>query len=402
MKFSAFLLSCAVSAQYIVKLKAEQLSKRDAGKLDLSWAKEILARHNPDSLVEATSPIYSEYNFNGFKAFAVDASEDAIRELKNHERVEYVSFDGKLKLYAPVTEDAVLPSASTSVWGLDRINQRSLPLDSQYSTEGNGTGVTVYVVDTGIKADHPEFEGRAISGPGWINRGSTVSTSPDTQGHGTHCAGTIGSKTYGVAKNATIVGIKVFGSDVGYNSDLILALQHITKVAVPGKTVISMSLGADLSSCQDVPNKPDVEDCNSIALKDAVKAVVAANIAVVVAAGNDSTDACRGAPASELSAYTVASSTRSDALSSFSNYGPCVDIIAPGSSIKSTWYNGGTNTISGTSMATPHVAGAFAVLLSKNNFGSTQEAYNAMTALSTKGKISGVPSSTLNNLLFVQ
>ena len=176
----------------------------------------------------------------------------------------------------------------------------------------------------------------------------------------------------------------------------------VQDVAVPGKTVISKSLGADLSNCKDIPSKPDVEDCNSIALNDAVKAAVAANIVVVVAAGNDSTDACRGAPASEPSAYTVASSTKSDSLSSFSNYGTCVDIIAPGSSIKSTWYNGGTNTISGTSMATPHVAGAFAVLLSKNNFASAQESYAAMTALSTKGKISGVSSSTLNNLLFVQ
>jgi serine protease len=403
MKFSTALLFglASASTRYIVKIKTpEGLHKRDDQALDLNWAKDILSKHSGDSLVEET-PIYSEFNFNGFQGFAVETTEDAALEFYGHENVDHISIDRPLTLNSPVPHAKRAPAAAAS-WGIDRIDQRSLPLDKNYKdVAGQGEGITVYVIDTGILDTHSEFEGRAKQGPGFVN-GVYSATSPDENGHGTHCAGTIGSKTYGVAKKANIVGLKIFDQRGGGDSGVIAAIEWIAKNAIPGKSVVSMSIGTDLRNCVQTQTNPTQEVCNNPAMKAALRAAAELNIPFAVAAGNDSSDACRVAPASEPMAYTVASSTSSDSLSSFSNRGSCVDIIAPGSSITSTWNNGRTNTISGTSMACPHVSGAMAVLLSQRSFSNVQAVYDAITELSTKGAIKSIPSETVNNLLYIQ
>ncbi|KAJ3213767.1 hypothetical protein HK099_007192 [Clydaea vesicula] len=398
--------SASLNYEYIVKLKVSDngLTKREPH--DLSWAEDIVKKYIPNSFVDSnekwttksnTPKLFFKYSFGQFEGFAVKAPKEAINEFKNDPRVEYVTRDRKLKLFA---DEEIVQTNPT--WGINRVDQRNLPLDNTYSYAPNaGKGITVYVVDTGLDNTHPEFEGRARWGGSFVN-GVESSDVSDFHGHGTHCAGTIASKTYGIAKKAEIVSLKVFDRNGGGDSGVIAALNWISKNATPGKSVVSMSLGTDLANCVDVETDPSQEVCNNQAMKDAVAAVATTlNIPVAVAAGNDATDACKVAPASEPLAYTVGSSTKTDNLSSFSNYGRCVDIIAPGSSITSTWKNGGISTISGTSMATPHVAGAFALLLSQQSFSKVQDAYDAMTNLSTANVVKNLPSNTFNRLLYI-
>ncbi|KAI8896175.1 peptidase S8/S53 domain-containing protein [Globomyces pollinis-pini] len=384
---------------YIVQLQPSDRLTESDGPLDLSWVHDILAK-NPDEDRNEPSSINSEYNFNGFQGFALTANERAIKELYAHNQVKHLVKERPLKLYTPLPAEKA--RAADATWGIDRIDQRDLPLNKIYNSPGGqGENITVYVIDTGLKADHPEFEGRAVNGPGFVH-GVITETSPDDNGHGTHCAGTIASKTYGVAKKAKVVSLKVFDRTGGGDSGVIAAIQYVAKNAVPGKTVVSMSLGTDLRNCVDTQTNPTQEVCNNPIMKEALRAATELNIPFAVAAGNDATDACRVAPASEPKAYTVASSTSSDRLSGFSNHGKCVDIIAPGSSITSTWNNGRTNTISGTSMATPHVAGVMAVLLSQRSFATVEELYDAVSALATPNKFTSLPAGTVNKLLFVK
>lgn len=236
-----------------------------------------------------------------------------------------------------------------ATWGLDRIDQRDLPLNSNYHYDYDGSGVTAFVIDTGVRNTHNEFGGRASSGYDFIDNDNDSS---DCNGHGTHVAGTIGGSTYGVAKNVNIVGVRVLNcSGSGTNSGVISGINWVKNNA-QGPSVANMSLGGGASQ----------------ALDDAVNAAVAAGISFVVAAGNDNSNACNYSPARAANAVTVGSTTSTDSRSSFSNYGTCLDIYAPGSSITSAWYNSNsaTNTISGTSMASPHVAGVAALYLAEN------------------------------------
>ena len=395
MKFSLLIgLAFAQSySSYIIKLKESAISnltKRGSDTLDLDWANRILQKNKVDSfdVSQDNDKIFYEYNFGSFQGFAVKTHEFSILEIDQDQRVEYVRKDGRLKLF--------------TTWGIDRIDQRTKVLDDMYFSKTQGEGVTVYVIDTGVNDKHVEFEGRVSQGPGFANGVSTVG-SPDTNGHGTHCSGTIASKTFGVAKKARVVVLKVFDESGGGDSGVIMALQWVYKNAVPGKSVVSMSIGTDLSNCVPIATKPTQEECNNKAMKAASAAIaVDKNIPVVAAAGNDNTDACKVAPASEPMVFTVGSTTKYDQRSSFSNFGSCVDIFAPGSSITSTWIRGttATNTISGTSMACPHVAGAFALLLSEMSFPNVQAAYDEMTARSTKGAIKD-PKNSVNNFLYV-
>jgi subtilisin family serine protease len=210
-------------------------------------------------------------------------------------------------------------------------------------------------------------------------------------------------KRYSILTLAKVVVLKVFDQNGGGDSGVIMALQWIYKNAVPGKSVVSMSIGTDLANCVPVATKPTQEECNNKAMKAASAAIAKdLNIPVVAAAGNDNTDACRVAPASEPMVYTVGSTTSSDRKSGFSNYGSCVDIWAPGSSITSTWIGSTTRTrsISGTSMACPHVSGAFALLLAEKTYPNVQAVYDEMTLRSTKGAIKP-GSSTVDNFLYV-
>ena len=275
-----------------------------------------------------------------------------------------------------VTIDAVQSGAT---WGLDRIDQSS-GLSGTYSYTSTGAGVDAYVIDTGILGTHSEFTGRMGNGYSAISDGNGTT---DCNGHGTHVAGTIGGTTYGVAKQATLIPVRVFGcTGSTTNSAIIGGINWAITNHLPGvKAVANMSLGGGASS----------------ALDSAVNNLISDGVTVVVAAGNSKQDACKSSPARVPAAITVAASDRNDVFASFSNRGRCVDIIAPGVAIDSAWYSGTTavNSISGTSMASPHVAGAVARALSANR-SVTQVLIEASTS-----KVTRVPTGTPNKLLYI-
>ena len=271
-------------------------------------------------------------------------------------------------------------------WGLDRIDQRALPLDQQYHYDSTGKGVDVWVIDTGVNAEHAEFEGRAVFEKNFASDGKDT----DCNGHGTHVSSTVGGKTVGVAKQATIRGVKVLacngsGTYAGVLGGINYVVAEHKKVA-GRKSVISMSLGGGKSD----------------AINQAVAAAVKAGVTSVVAAGNEGSDACNVSPASTPEAITVAASDINDGHAYFSNHGPCTDIYAPGVNIKGAWIGGNDkyNTISGTSMATPHVSGVVALVLARGDAKTPEEVKSFLTSTGTKNSIKGVPAKTPNTLLY--
>lgn len=266
-------------------------------------------------------------------------------------------------------------------WGLDRIDQAALLLDSSYTYAGRGENVHAYVIDTGILTTHSDFGGRA----GWGTNTTGDGFDTDCAGHGTHVAGTTGGSTYGVAKGVKLVAVKVLGCDgSGSYAGVIAGVDWVTANAVK-PAVANMSLGGSASSSLD----------------DAITRSIASGVTYAVSAGNDNSDACSASPARTPSAITVGSTTSTDARSSFSNYGACVDLFAPGSAITSAWNsdNGATNTISGTSMASPHVAGDAALIASANPTWTPQEIRDAMVARATDGAVTSPGTGSPNKLL---
>ena len=272
-----------------------------------------------------------------------------------------------------------------ATWGLDRIDQRTLPLNSTYVYNADGTGVTVYIIDTGINFTHTEYSGRAFTGVDEVTSGGNAA---DCNGHGSHVSGTVGGTTYGVAKNVKLVAVRVLDcSGSGSTAGVIAGIDWVTAQKNANKSVPSaanMSLGGGFSST----------------LNQAVANSTAAGVVYGVAAGNSTADACNSSPSSEPSAITVGATDINDGFASFSNFGSCVDINAPGVNITSAWIgsNTATNTISGTSMATPHVVGTVALYLQVNPTATAAQVDAALK--SNASTITSAPAGTTNALLY--
>ncbi|HEU0301329.1 MAG TPA: S8 family serine peptidase [Longimicrobium sp.] len=277
---------------------------------------------------------------HALKGFAADLSPAAVQALLADPRVAYVAQDG---MVMPADTQTSAP------WGLDRIDQRDQPLNALYTYDRTGAGVTAYVIDTGILTAHTEFGGRASVGGDFVGDGED---GQDCNGHGTHVAGTIGGATYGVAKEVELVALRVFPCSGGAAYSIVIAAVDWVTANAQQPAVVNMSLGGYYYE----------------PMNQALQASIAAGNTYVVAAGNDNWDACGYSPASTPEAITVAATTSYDSRSWFSNWGSCVDVFAPGSDITSAWWSSttATNTISGTSMASPHVAGVAALYLEAN------------------------------------
>lgn len=310
--------------------------------------------------------------------FAIQVQRDALAPLLQDARVSYIEQDSRMRK----SETQRGPAS----WGLDRIDQASLPLDRAYTWAGAGAGVMAYIVDTGVRPSHEEFSGRIERGVNKARDRSDAGDASDCQGHGTHVAGTVAGRGLGVAKQARIVPVRVLGCDgSGTNIDVIAGLDWIARnVRLPA--VVNMSLGGGASKSLD----------------SAVKDLVAKGVVVVGAAGNENADACGSSPARAPEALTVGATDKADRRASFSNKGGCVDLFAPGHQITSAWHTGdtATKTISGTSMAAPHVAGAVALYLGAHPKARPADVASALLKAAAGEKVAD-PAGAPNRLLQV-
>jgi subtilisin family serine protease len=312
------------------------------------------------------------------KGFAATMSAQTAADLGRDPRVAYIEPDQVVQADGTQQMDA-----AGNPWGLDRIDQHPLPLSGSYTYATTGSGVFAYIIDTGIQADHPQFALRVGS------RAQDVfdvfgGTGKDCNGHGTHVAGTVGGKTYGVAKSVKLRGVKVLDcTGHGTTSGVIAGVNWVLQNHL-NPAVANLSLGGGKST----------------ALNTAVNNLANAGVFVAVAAGNDNLDACTQSPSSATAAFTTAASTKTDHKASFSNFGSCVDGYAPGVSIKSAWIGGITAFLSGTSMASPHVTGVAALYKQVNGNQSSATINTWIKFNATQGSIIGNIAGTPNRLLF--
>ncbi|ADD43955.1 S8 family peptidase [Stackebrandtia nassauensis] len=301
--------------------------------------------------------------------FAAKLSAGELSALQHNPNVAMIEEDGVVK---------VDTTQSNATWGIDRIDQRNLPLSTTYTYNSTGSGVTAYIIDTGIAATHSQFGGRASN-----VYNSAGGSNSDCNGHGTHVAGTVGSATYGVAKGVALRGVKVLNCQgSGSWSGVISGMDWVTANHA-ANSVANMSLGGAYNA----------------SVNAAATRMANAGVFTAVAAGNENTNACNRSPASASNVTTVAASDRTDTKASFSNYGNCVEVYGPGVSITSTWLTG-TNTISGTSMASPHVAGVGALYKAVNGNVSSATVNSWIASNATSGVIKSNPSGTPNRLVY--
>jgi len=335
------------------------------------------------SATEATANTVAARNGGGvervfgsaLRGFTVSLSEQQAKRLAADPAVEYVEQN---QVFHTETTQTSAP------WGLDRIDQASLPASSSYNYTSTGSGVNVYVIDTGVRISHSTFGGRARNGFDFVDNDAVAQ---DGNGHGTHVAGTIAGSTYGVAKGATVYGVRVLDDEgSGTTADVVAGIDWVTANAVK-PAVANMSLGGGASSSIDA----------------AVNRSITAGVTYAVAAGNENVNAANSSPARVAAAITVGATTSTDARASYSNYGSVLDIFAPGSSITSSWNTSdtATNTISGTSMATPHVVGVVARYLQNNKSATPAQVASALTSGATTGKVTSAGSGSPNRLLFL-
>jgi serine protease len=352
----------AIPGRYIVVLDDEEVGTASVPTLASDLARQFGAR------------IVHVYQ-NTIRGFAGAMSATSAAALARHPRVRYVEQDSVRFIVA---------AQSNATWGLDRIDQRDRPLNRIYNYGTEAAAVHVYVIDTGIRASHTEFGGR-VSSSGFSAIADANGTN-DCNGHGTHVAGTIGGTTYGVAKSVSLHAVRVLGCNgSGTTSGVIQGIEWVTTNHI-GPAVANMSLGGGAST----------------ALDNAVRKSVEAGVTYAVAAGNSNANACFSSPARVSQALTVGSSTSADARSSFSNFGTCVDLFAPGSSITSAWHtsNSAINTISGTSMASPHVAGVAALYLATDPSATPEKVHAAVVGAASVNKLTSIGTGSPNRLLY--
>jgi subtilisin family serine protease len=319
------------------------------------------------------SRISREYS-GALRGFAAALTPAQLAAVRADPQVAYVEADQVVR--ADVAQN-------NAPWGLDRIDQRARPLDAVYNFTAAGWGVRAYVIDSGIYAGNSDFGNRVAAGFSAVNDGRGTA---DCNGHGTHVAGTIGSSTYGVAKLTLLVPVRVLDcTGSGSVSAVIAGVDWVTANHV-GASVANMSLGGGVSAALDA----------------AVSRSIASGVTYSVAAGNSATNACANSPARVAAALTVGATDSADRRASYSNYGSCVDVFAPGSGIRSTWFTSptATSTLSGTSMAAPHVAGVAALYLEKHLTASPAAVASALIAAATPNAVTGAGAGSPNRLLY--